>query len=59
MYKEVYKTYIKNKEYIEDKTKQMLEADIKIKTTYIDNPKTYDEVTKKRFERQRKTIERL
>lgn len=58
-YKQVYDNYIKNEEQILNKVKSILDADKKIKTNYIDEPKVYNENIKKRFRYQAQQMERL
>ena len=58
-YKQVYDNYIKNEEQILNRVKSILDADKKIKTNYIDEPKVYNENIKKRFRYQAQQMERL
>lgn len=58
-YKTIYKNIIDKENELLEKTKQMIEADKCIHTTYVDEPKEYNEEIKRRFKRQRNTIERF
>lgn len=63
MYKNVYKEYIKNKEQINEKIKQLNEADKVIHTTYMDVDKSEewknDPKIRNRFKRQWASIRRM
>lgn len=57
MYKQIYNNYILKQEEIIEKTKQMIEADKNIKTTYIKpQNKIPDEITKMKIKRQRQQV---
>lgn len=57
MYKQIYSNYIVKEEEIINKTKQMIEADKNIKTTYIKpSDKIPNELTKMKIKRQRQQV---
>ena len=58
-YKEVYNNFIKREDEVLNRVKSMIEADKVIKTSYIHEPKDYDEKIKKRFRYQAQQMERL
>lgn len=57
MYKQIYNNYILKEEEIIQKTKQMIEADKNIKTTYIKpSNKVPNDLTKMKIKKQRQQV---
>lgn len=63
MYKNIYNDYIKHKEDVIERMKAICEADLKIKTDYVDEDKTEEWKKRKeiqdRFKRQWASIRRM
>lgn len=59
VYRQVYNNIIKKDEEIQERCKQMIEADKVIKTNFIHSKQEYNDEIKERFKRQIRSIERV
>ena len=59
VYQQIYRNVINQQEELRNRTKQMIEADKVIKTTFIHEQREYPEKIKQRLKRQRAKLERF